>query len=475
MVRYAPRTLLALVALIFVLSLGLSQWLLSWDPSMAFFLSPFRAFELLAGVMVALMPCPTWLQRPALRSALAAAGLILIALALFNYSPQTVFPGVAALIPVLGTAFVLLAGRKGDSPAARLISLPPFLFFGAISYSLYLWHWPILSYLKILTPLHGPGPIALIAALLLSVGLATLSYRFVERPFSRRSIKTTPFLRTGLASMAVLCLAGFAIRSTDGLPGRFSPEVLALFAGAQDFSPDRSRCHRLTQLINYDQTCVLGADQKGVAPDTLVFGDSHGAELAFALAEQLRPQGRALRQITSSGCPPVLGAAFAACDTFNARILLDLAKDPNIETVVLTMNAEQTYMTRYGFETLRAGYEQTLAELKKTGKKIILVSQIPNINAEAPTAAALAQLTGRDPAQLGRPLSDMRSTMSEWNAAQARLSRKFGFELFDPIPSLCRETLCPLTDAARRVLHFNPTHISVAGARHVAKSMVPML
>lgn len=470
--RYARHLLIPLILVLFGVSLLLAQLMLPRDPALVFYLSPFRVFELLSGVLVALMTLPTAISHRFVRELCAAGGLFIVFGTILIYSPEVPFPGVSALLPALGTALILLAGRSGETHVGRLISRPPFLFFGAISYSLYLWHWPILSYLKILTPVSGPSLWMTFTGVVLAIIAGTLSFRFIEQPVSRRNIHTEPFLRTGLAGMIIICTIAFGIRAADGLPTRFSPEASHFFAGAQDYSPARNRCHRKNQELAYEQTCILGASDAN--PSIVIFGDSHGVELAYALAERLKSKGLALRPITSSHCPPLLGRAFGECGAFNRKMLSSILSDPTVDTIILTMNAE-AYLQEHDFEILREGFENTLDALHTTGKAAIIISQIPNINFDAAIAAGYAYLRGDDPTKIGRPKEDFEHTMARWTFAQTAQAHARGFTLFDPAPSLCNSTLCPAVGDMGSVIYFNPTHISVAGARLIADRLAPLL
>lgn len=470
--RYAQRFLIPFVLLVFGFSLLLAQVMLPRDPALVFYLSPFRGFEILAGVLVALIALPSIFSSRTARDIFTTLGLLMTLAAVMTYSPEMQFPGAVALLPTIGTALVLLAGRGGGSHAGRLISLPPFMFFGAISYSLYLWHWPILSYLRILTPTETPPLPMTVGATALAILTGALSYQFVEKPFMYRDIRSAPFLRAGLAGMIVICGIALGIRLADGLPARFSPEVTHLFAGSQDYSPERKRCHRMSGELAYDRTCVIGT--LGVEPNLIIFGDSHGVELAYALAERLTPIGRSLRPITSSQCPPLLGPAFDECGAFNQRMLSAIAADPAVDTVILAMNAE-AHLEKYDLDTLKAGYAAVLDLLGKADKKVFVITQIPNINLDAPSAAGYARLRGTDPTLIGRQRTGLEETTARWSATQTALAEAHGFIVFDPIPSLCTPTLCPIVDEAGNVLYFNPTHISVAGARHLANDLLPLL
>ncbi len=174
------RGLLLLAGGLALASFGFGLWAVRAYPAMAFYLAPARVWELMLGAILALAEVP----RPPrwIAEALSLLGLALLAVAVFAFSPDTPMPGANALLPCLGAALLIYANGAGDTLAARGLSLRPMVFAGLISYSLYLWHWPVFVFARYLrvAPLGAAETLALIA---LSVGLAVLSWRFVERPF----------------------------------------------------------------------------------------------------------------------------------------------------------------------------------------------------------------------------------------------------------------------------------------------------
>jgi peptidoglycan/LPS O-acetylase OafA/YrhL len=162
-------------------SFGFGLWRLGSDPSAAFYLLPSRAWELFVGALLATW---IWRRKTDLKSSwLAELGLITVLVSYWFIQGGADFPGWKALLPVLGTALVLAFGNSEKSVAGRMLSVSPLVFLGKISYSLYLWHWPIIVFWRFQTQedvseLRYALPIAG-----LSVVAAVLSYYFIERPF----------------------------------------------------------------------------------------------------------------------------------------------------------------------------------------------------------------------------------------------------------------------------------------------------
>lgn len=197
-------------------------------PAAAFYLPHSRAWELFAGSLLALgvLRVP---PRRAVRETAAGTGLVLIAAACLALSKRTPFPGAGALLPCAGA--VLLIGSGPETAAARLLSLRPMVFVGLISYSVYLWHWPLLVLsrhpaVELPAPLDHTAP-RLAALALASLALGALSWRFVEIPLRRPRFGRNPVQVLAVAACVALAvgLGSLAVALAEGLPGRFGPEA----------------------------------------------------------------------------------------------------------------------------------------------------------------------------------------------------------------------------------------------------------
>ncbi len=180
--RRSVRLAAAVLGLLALASLLASAWATRAAPMTAFYLTPFRFWELMLGGLIPLFGLAAPRSRAASET-LAWGGLGLIAAAVFGYTLETPFPGLAALPPCLGAAAVILScERPGSNAAARLLSLPAATALGRISYSLYLWHWPVIVFAGHWL-FRRPTGIETPALIALSLALAAASYRFVEQPF----------------------------------------------------------------------------------------------------------------------------------------------------------------------------------------------------------------------------------------------------------------------------------------------------
>lgn len=455
------RWLLALLIAAGALSVALSAWATSAMPEAAFYLAPFRAFELLMGAVLA-HGFGGPLRRFA-REVIAMLGAACIVASLVVFNRDTPFPGVAALAPCAGTALIIYAGAGGTTLVGRMLSLPFFTFFGAISYSLYLWHWPLLAFGR-----HAmQGELTLLESaplILLAIAAATLSWVFVEQPFLRQT--RWPVLKLGGAAMAAGAASAAALFVVDGLPQRFPPEANRLFAAAEDFNRLRDACHAGDdERIPYDRNCLLGTG----APVAAVWGDSHGAELAAALAERAARHGASVMQITSSACPPALDYTLPDrpyCLAHNAETFARLAGDARMRTVVFAANYPG--YPREDWPRLSAGVARAIEGLRAAGKETALLYPTPTFTYDPPAALGVIAARGGDPRAFALPRSKYESTNSATIAFLDRLSGRVGAVKLSPADALCDDAECRAYDAALGALYFNANHLSVTGARLVA-------
>jgi peptidoglycan/LPS O-acetylase OafA/YrhL len=287
-----------------------------WNPAATFFLPFTRAWELGAGALLALLP-PISCRR-SLREAGGIAGLGLIFGSIVLFSSETPLY-VASGVACLGSALLIAVNRE-QTLASQFLCLPPFVGIGLISYSLYLWHWPLLAFAHYYY--DGEPPANFRALLILAaVGLAYLSWVLIEQPLRRPGSRPKAFAVSG-AVMTVLVCCGLALRLSGGLPGRLSPDVLAVEQIAE---------HKPA----FCSGCGVGS--------TVLWGDSHAAALSPAIPAIT---------FTKPGCPPLVGAAPSSeCGHFQDQAFAKIARLGNVATIVLAGRwAMSTETSRFGAE-----------------------------------------------------------------------------------------------------------------------------
>lgn len=302
--RFAERWLNIALIGVLALSLAYSCAPLHHDQVGNFFYPHTRAWELALGGLVAANRdkyCPAIATHGGWALSIELIGAALIVAPIFLYTAQTVFPGIAAIPPVLGTAMVIFAANRG-SVVGRILATPPLVGIGLISYSAYLWHQPLFAFVRI-AMVGATPPVLQIALVGATFGLAYLSWRFVERPFrDRNRISRRQIFMLGAAASISLFALGLAMDLTRGFPQRYSAQARALGATTTP-SPLTAACH--TDGISYRHP-INACHYFGKNVDWAVLGDSHGLQPAYALAEDLAKSGHGLVHLTFSACEPAL-------------------------------------------------------------------------------------------------------------------------------------------------------------------------
>jgi peptidoglycan/LPS O-acetylase OafA/YrhL len=481
-----PKLLNGLMAAALLASLALCLFYAPRDQMLAFFMTPMRAWELMFGVFIALHE-RSW--RPALdrirfaTPLIEIAALAMIVVPIVLYDSSTLFPGVSAIPPVLGSALLILMSRP-DTLVGRVLSSRAFVLVGLMSYSAYLWHQPLyaLSRMQGLTETGWPAYAALIA---LTFGLAWLSLKYIEAPFRDRRRFTRLQVYAGFVlGSALLVAIGLAAHLRTGFPERFSAGTLAVAATGAP-SPRRDACHvEGVDAPGPDQACrYFASDDVRWA----VFGDSHGVEIAYALAERLRPAGQGVLHLTFSGCQAALTfeSANPGCTRWMGESVAWLERDRRITDVVLVFRhsfylfgdqtksyphvpaARPNFLTDLPADEARARYVESLTRiverLTASGKRVHIVAPIPDL----PTHVERYTFKG-DPTDADRVTGVTLEFHRERNAfirpVLDRLARAPGVDVIDPADAVCSNGRCAsLIDGAS--MYFDDNHFSVAGAR----------
>jgi len=320
--KFLPERLRASVVALFLVSLAGSAVVVSQSQETAFYVPFTRAWELLLGTILSLGMFPH-LEWAWLRNLATLTGAGMIAFAAFSYTEHTLFPGLSALLPCVGSALIIGAGEAGSSLVGAVLSWRPFVFIGLISYSLYLWHWPVivLRHMGILigvgaTTSHGysallnPHRFDILVEGSLSFLLAVLSWRFVERPFRSGPLRLAGrplFVLAGMVVFILMGLSSWAILA-KGFSGRFPADALQV-ASALDGHEETSAmrlgsCFITTEdhFEKYNHEICLSQDSH--KKNYLLLGDSHSAMLWYALSSVLRDTN--VMQASTAACEPSL-------------------------------------------------------------------------------------------------------------------------------------------------------------------------
>ena len=393
------RKILLGLAALSAISFAVSIIQVSFYPSASFFLLTSRWWELGLGTIVGIHGVSRTEQasgRLAVwrREVLGIAGLLGVLAGALLYNSTTLFPGPAALLPVI--ASLMLLSSKGSWINHHILSSKLLVAVGLISYSLYLWHWPILSLAQYCAgDALAPLPTACLVAL--AFVAATASYYFVEQPF-RRMPRTSQTLRRFAVASALCSIPAFALLAGRGWPSRY-PVAAAIEREAH--SPSLETC-TAQDGQSFPVTSRGCSSIKG-HPSIAIMGDSHAASLGRYLQSALESRGWSVAQFTKTSCPPLgLVAPSSAerenCVAFSQNSLAQVIKDPNVKTVVLagywlTNFPPFTEHGRYvaegqqasavsiedSWNNLGGGLDDVVARLQTGGKRVFLVIDSPSL------------------------------------------------------------------------------------------------
>jgi peptidoglycan/LPS O-acetylase OafA/YrhL len=307
--KFSPRIIPVAVAGAALGSFLLALFLQPRWPDANFYLPFPRGWELLIGALLAMDVFPE-AREERLRTGLGALGLTLIAWSVFAYDDDTSFPGASAMLPTAGAALIIYAGRAGPSLITRALGRQEIVFIGLISYSLYLWHWPVLVFARLFA-LRALTPFESGMAIVVSFLLAMLSWRYVERPFRLRT--TLPYrptlFGTAAGAMASFVLLGAILIAYDGLPQRVPENARKILSAAADkeIAEERYQCAVFPLLPSREfGPCPIGATE-AVSPTVVVWGDSSANALQPMFDAILEDKGLSGFLASTPGCPPLLG------------------------------------------------------------------------------------------------------------------------------------------------------------------------
>lgn len=446
-------------------------------PSAAFYLLPSRAWEMLAGVMLAQFQSRWTIGRKA-AEILSGAGLLAIAASVAFYNNDTPFPGIAAALPCAGTVAILAAGNGSTLPLfSRLLSLKPLVFIGLISYPLYLWHWPLFAYANYLRfdTLSVPVRLALIA---IGFGAAILSYRFVEQPFRRRVVcrsQRSAFALAGIGSVLFLAV-GMAVYLNQGIRGRFSTEVLALSDARNDRNPQGKLRHDLPlRRIRQHGLPRLGDPADDRPPILAVIGDSHADAMMPVLDAMCREYDIPAVAISRSATLPLF------CEesepngdkrSFQREIREQLESSSSVVHVLLAAR-----WAKHPAETMSAeNLQRTVDLLSKQGMTIWIVQQVPDQKVEIPRALALSAVWDRDVSAASYRQGEYMQQRSRTDDLFAALDPT-NVSVLDPV-----RIFYPTSDSSEpchvehdgHPLYYDSHHLSTVGSERIRPTLVEM-
>lgn len=447
------------------LSFCLAVWLTKTHPRVSFWILPTRAWELLFGALLAAYPhlwtsAPRWVKEIASWAGLAA---IFASIAIFH--DDVPFPGVATLVPTLGTVAFLWSSAGQTTTGGRILAWSPVVFIGKISYSFYLIHWPVIAYADYWFRDEMPWTVRLglmVAAFLASV----LSLDLIETPIRKGTILRArrPLFITALVATVLLMAAGAVVLLNHGVRSRFDSQTQKFLP------PDR-------------ETTYAGAGIKIPAVESgnlfefgdpsseaicLVWGDSHAMAMMPVLDDLCQENGLRGSAATHSQTPPLLGYVSRPrlglepnTPRFNAGVV-KLALERKVRIVVMVA-FWSLYATEEQFEKC---LEDTIHRLTAAGIQVVLVRAVPLQQGEVPRLLVRAKLLGQETDLVGVPVDTHRIKnlpADQW------LEKMAGpmVSVLDPTPYFSDETGLCRAELDGVAMYRDSNHVTAEGARRL--------
>lgn len=479
------RRLFVTMGILAGLSLLASLLLTRYSQPWAFFGSPTRAWEFALGGVVALWNPTSQYRRSNTRPLLGALGITLVFLPAIAFDRQTAFPGFAAIVPVVGALLIISAAHRSQPAGVnRWISSKPMQFVGNISYSLYLWHWPIFVFMPFFIDDVALGDRMI--GIALAFVLAWVTYVLIENPFRF----SQPLSRRVRASIAVgLLLSGssasFALVVREISASSLRTDIQKRYFQASRDTPRiyAGDCHAKYFQVETPE-CTFGVETSDVS--VVLFGDSHAAQWFPALEQLSNQHGWRLTSWTKTGCASVhfdqtetkLGRPYTECTEWRAKTIERIKAEKPTLLIIANSNRHVPGNKNLSDEQRKQIWAdavgKTLSEFEDLPTRIIIIRDTPWPSFNAPTCLSRAAWQGKDPSQhcifsTSDFLPDPIYEAEHW---QLSLRRKG--HLVDMTKVICPDTICTV-DRDGIVVYHDAHHLTASFSRHVADALFARL
>ncbi|HEV2694353.1 MAG TPA: acyltransferase family protein [Verrucomicrobiae bacterium] len=472
LVRFPKKTLLAgmtaLALVSFILSVIGTHTVNNLNST--FYLLPTRAWELMAGAVLAVAEGSISVTRP-VREFSGWLGIVLIGWPVFFYSTATRFPGLAAVPPCLGAVLIIFSSESKPSSIGRGLAFPPLVFTGLISYSLYLWHWPLLMFTEYLSK-HPPKNVVHLGLVTVSFLLAFLSWQFIEKPFrQRRILQRQPFI-FGFAAISLVCLLtlGLVVKYQKGFAARF-PATVMTYALARNHTP----------YVGYTDMggtwakhlIIFSLTKTNQPVDVLIWGDSHATALAPMIDTLCQQQSWLAMEATGGGVPPVLGSyrikdAPEMSAEFSAEVIKYIAQAHPRKVVLAAKWSGYT-----ASDSFKSNLLATVRAVLALGIPAYVVKDVPIPGYNVPRFAALAAMHHDDANLQGVTPEKYQKNNREMEATFDQIAQ-LGATVLDPAPYFLNSDGHYAVEKDDKVLYFDGDHLTVDGAMMLAPLFAPM-
>lgn len=462
--RFGKNGVLSMIIVFAAVSLGLSEWGWRNQATANFYLAPTRVWELFAGSIAAFVILKRGVQS---NNLLSTIGLAAIIFAIFAFDESTPFPSLYALVPVVGaTLLVLFADEK--TLTAKLLSTRFFVAVGLISYSAYLWHQPLFAFARIRL-LEEPSSGLMLFLSLLSIALAIISWRYVEKPFREKGnlfASKRALFSTIIPSFAFLLCIGIYVNAKDGFENKF----VKLFDGDVNHSEYYEYLDKLyvdcepktiaDEALKWDGVLRCKQSQEGTS-DWVLLGDSHAEHLFLGLAAAF-PTENIVYYILA-------GKPYLSNESFKP-IFDVLLSAGTPQKVFLTMH----YVSRLGrTDDLYEGFEETIRALQSVGHEVILVGDIHEYDRHPQDCLyGENELAARSQCSIDRTVVTQQASV--YHDTLTQLSADLSISYYPLEEPFCTEGQCSMIQGST-ILYRDEDHLNIPGGILIGKHLANLL
>lgn len=470
--RHPTRKLLPALVVMLIASAGGSQLMLNMDPSAAFYLLPYRAFELLLGCLIALPPLRPQPQSRVVAEMIAVLGTICLVSAIAWFGPQTSFPGFAALLPCVGTALIIWTGQTVRTTISKVLAAGPLVYVGKISYSLYLIHWPVIVFGSHLFAAISPI-IVDISTFVASIVLAAFSYRFVEQPFRQPSGERNSLRILSVSAFSIVAVTAVSAYTVyeDGFGWRTDDQTRKVLSY---LSYDYRRVYRSGECFLDPDQDFKEADVSRCLPDgsgihAMLWGDSHAIDLYPGLRISMRRKGYSLGVLASSACAPIIGYTIASrplCPSFNNQALPTiLAVKPRFVILSASWNLLAQTMDQL---------DATVEDLAKQGIKVVILGQSPRFKELVPKTIAGRFQNEESNTMISAEGLDLSRADSD-RIMSARFDQRANIKFIPMMELMCPQLQCSLVTDDGTPIYWDAEHLTEDGSHIFAERLTPLI
>jgi len=463
----ARRSTVRLTVIAGALSLAACLVVTSVQVEWAFYLTPTRVWEFCAGILIAARTSTGRQLSDKAIAALGALSLAGLALTTAMFGPQLRFPGAWAVIPVAAAVgLMFVAERPSDAWTSRILRFKPLVWLGDCSYSVYLWHWPLIVFASVLYPRQSV--VVAITVLALTLIMGRLSYQWIELPFKEG------VLRQWTARRVVFFALGFCVLfavSAHQLGSLDLDDQQARFREAAEWPvATESGCLVMFDAVEHPQ-CEFGS--KAPVATVVLFGDSHAMQWFTPLKALAEKHDWRLIVLTKAVCPvadltvdDASGAPYAHCNEWRENMFVRIAATNPAIVIAASSSGYGVSIDRW-----QTGLASSMRRLGAAGSQVVYIRDTPFANFNVPTCLSRAQWRGVSPDALCTfPLAVEQQRYGALSAAEAVAVRTQGGTYLDFPKSICNQADCP-TEKDGMILFKDRNHITEAFALHLAPEL----